>query len=213
MKTITVNLYQFSELSEEAKENAINYFQNKEGDFFWITDEAGNSFEKFADIFNITNWAIDYCEPYRNNYRINLDDDIKNLSGQRLATYIYNNYKKDLFKKKYLKSFNGHKKHKNIVNYTAKTTGNKYCSYYSPLKIDNSCVLTGVCYDDDLLTPIYDFINKPNDRIDFETLLNDCIYNLCHSVASEIEYQYTKECIKENIENNNYEFTEDGNLQ
>ncbi len=210
MKTITVNLYQFSELSEDAKEKVIENFRDGNTDF-WFLDEVRNSFDKFCDLFSIKWSQIDYQEPYRNEYSIQLDDCIKELSGQRLATYIWNNYKNDLFKRKYLKSFDGHKKHINIVNHTAKGTRKEYCNYYSSLKKDNSCVLTGVCYDYDLLQPIYDFLDKPTDT-DFETLLNDCIYSLCHSVSSEIDYQNSDEAITETIEANEYYFDEDGNL-
>ena len=69
-----------------------------------------------------------------------------------------------------------------------------------------------MCYDDDILSPIYEFLNKPSDRIDFETLLNDCIYSLCASVNAEIEYQSSEEAITETIEANDYDFTEDGKL-
>lgn len=213
MKTIQVNLYQFSELSEDAKQKAINYFrESNNNDQPWYIDDANNTFEKFAELFNIDWRNIDYSEPYRNNYSIKFDDYILCLSGQRLAKYIWNNYKKDLFKRKYLKHFDGHKKHKNIINHTAKQTGNKYCFYYSSLKTENSCVLTGVCYDEDILKPIYEFLEKPNEKIDFETLLNDCIYSLCHSVSSEIEYNDSDEAIVETIEANEYDFDEEGNL-
>ena len=210
MKSIEVKLYKFNELSEEVKEKVLNNWRTN--DDYWFTEDANKTFERFADLFNIAWQNIDYCEPYRNDYKIKLSDDVLYLSGSRLCAYIWNNYKNDLFPKKYLKSFDGHKKHKNIVNYTAKNTGKKYCNYYSSIKKDNSCVLTGVCYDDDILSPIYEFLNKPSDRIDFETLLNDCIYSLCASVNAEIEYQSSEEAITETIEANDYDFTEDGKL-
>jgi len=213
METVEIKLYKFSELSEEVKEKAINqYRENEYKHTPWFIDEVNQCFEKFADIFSIEWRNIDYEEPYRNDYHLTFDDNILNLTGQRLATYIWNNYKSDLFKHKYLKSFDDHKNHKRVKNYTAKRTGNKYCSYYSAIQLDNSCVLTGMCYDHNILDPIYEFLNKPNDRIDFETLLNDCINSLCHAVSSEIEYQYSDEAITETIEANDYDFTEDGEM-
>jgi len=210
MRTIEVKLFSFDELSEEAKEKAINKFRDNEYNTTpWFIDDANNTFEKFADLFSIHWQNIDYCEPYRNEYKIRLDDNVLTLTGQRLATYIWNNYKNDLFKRKYLKSFDGHKKHKNIINQMGV---NKYCSYYSPIKLDNSCVLTGVCYDESVLKPIYEFLNNPKDNVDFETLLNDCIYSLCGDVADEYEYQFSDEAIIETIQANEYEFTEDGEL-
>jgi len=197
MKTIEVNLYKFSELPEETKEKVLNNWRNDNYfDDFYITD-ANNTFKSFAKLFNI-NWRnIDYCEPYRNEYSIKLDDNVIQLSGQRLSTYIWNNYKNDLFKGKYL--------------YKKPLSGNTK-SKHSKIQLEHSCVLTGVCYDDDILAPIYEFLDKPKDNINFETLINDCIYSLCHSVSSEIEYQNTDEAITETIEANDYDFTEDGNL-
>jgi len=213
MKTITVNLYEFNELSDEAKENAINHFRDKNTDYSWFVEEANDTFEKFAKIFNIDWRNIYYCEPYRNDYKLDLDDNIINLSGHRLAKYIWNNYKRDLFKGKYY-SVKSNKvlKHKRVKSEILKN-GNVFNAYYSKIQLENSCVLTGVCYDEDILKPVYDFLDKPKDNINFETLLNDCIYSLCHSVSSEIEYRESDKGITEEIESNDYDFDEDGNLQ
>jgi hypothetical protein len=216
MKTITVNLYKFSELSEDAKEKAINYFrESNNNDQPWFIDDANNTFESFAKLFSINWQSIDYEQPYRNEYSIKLDDQIIQLSGQRLATYIWNNYKRDLFKGKYYHSqsfskINHPVKHKRVKSQTFKS-GNVFNAYYSAIQLEHSCVLTGVCYDEDILQPIYDFLDKPTD-IDFETLLNDCIYSLCHSISSEIEYQQSDEAITEDIEVNDYDFDINGNL-
>ena len=211
MKTIELKLYKFSELSETAKEKAIEKWRNDSyNDQPWFIDEANDSFEKFTELFNIKWRSIDYQETYRNDYSFsNIDDNIRQLSGQRLATWLWNNHKTDLFKKKYLKHFDGHKQHQNIVNHTAKQTGNKYCFYYSPLQLEHSCVLTGVCYDEDILGPIYEFLDKPTND-DFEDLMNDCINSLCKSVSDEIDYNNTDEAITETIEANDYDFTENG---
>jgi len=216
MRTIETTVYTFDELSEEAKENAINKWRiaNQEGDYHWFVSDANESFKLFADLFSI-NWSIiDYEEPSRNEYRLKFNDDILELTGQRLATYIWNNYKNDLFKGKYYHTnkFNTDKKlvHKRVKN-TLCHNGNYFNAYYSAITLDNCCVLTGVCYDDDLLTPIYEFLDKPK-NLNIETLLNDCIYSLCHSVSSEIDYQNSDEAIIETINCNDYEFEENGDM-
>lgn len=217
MKTKTINIYEFSELSEEAKENAIEEWRNTNygNEFFWQR-EVEASLDKFCSIFSIDYRLIDYEEPYRNDYKVNLDDNILTLSGQRLATYIWNNFRNDLFKGKYysvlkVDRLNKRINHKRIRSEQLRN-GNYFNAYYSAIKLDNCCVLTGVCYDDDILKPIYEFLDHPKDNIDFETLINDCFYSLCHSVSSEIEYQNTDEYITEEIEANGYEFDEDGNM-
>ena len=207
MRTIEVKLYSFDELSEEAKEKAISYFRDSESSDPYFIQDANKTFERFADIFSIHWRNIEYREPYRNEYDIKLNDDILHLTGQRLATYIWNNYKRDLFKGKYYSLWS-----KKDVSFKHHKNGHPVLkTRYSKIFLSNSCVLTGVCYDEDILTPIYEFLDNPLD-IDFETLLNDCIYSLCHSVESEIEYRLSDEAIIETIQDNEYEFTEDGEL-
>ena len=208
MKTIEITLYKFSELSDNAKQKAIEKWRNDSYDSQpWFISECNESFEKFAKLFSIDWRNIDYQEPYRNEYSINLDDQIKYLSGQRLATYIWNNYRNDIFKRKYYSLWS-----KKDISYKHYKEGYPVLkTRYSKIQLENCCVLTGACYDDDLLTPIYDFLNKPTE-IDFETLLNDCIYSLCHSISNEIDYHNSDDAITEEIENNEYDFLENGEM-
>ena len=208
MKTIEINIYKFSELSEEAKEYAINKWREDQYNYQpWFIEEANKTLEKFMDLFCISNYQIDYEEPYRNDYSIKLEDDILQLSSQRLATYIWNNYKGELYKGKYFSLWS-----KKDVSYKYYKDGYPVLKQkHSKIQMDNCCTLTGMCYDDDVLKPICDFLSNPSD-INFETLLNDCIYSLCHSVSSEIEHQNTDESIIENIEANEYDFLESGEM-
>jgi hypothetical protein len=213
MKTISINLYQFDELSEEAKQNAIDHF--RESELFYTpfyVDEANNTLEKFCDIFSIKYRSIDYLEPYRNDYSIHLDDNILALTGQRLANYIWNNHKKDIFKGKYygklVKTF---KDGSPIEVSKEHPAGMRHIKRYSKILLDNSCVLTGVCYDQDVLDPIYKFLEHPKE-LTIEELIDRCIKNLCKSVRSEYEYQTSNEGLTEYINNNDYWFTIDGEL-
>jgi hypothetical protein len=83
---------------------------------------------------------------------------------------------------------------------------------YSKIFLENSCVLTGVCYDEDILGPIYEFFDKPDDKITFQDLMNNCIYSLCKSVYNEYLANCKEEAIIENIEANDYYFLENGKL-
>lgn len=224
MKTKTINVYSFDELNEDAKEKAINYYRDNysSDDSDFISDEVTSTLDKFCDLFNITWHNMDYCEMYRSEWKLNLESDILELSGLRLQKYIWNNYKTDLFKGKYYKSWSTenkiiHRKVKSI--FKSKKTGwhdesqhGKYWNVYYGLTLEHSCVLTGMCYDEDVLQPIYNFLDKPNIRTDFETLLNDCLHSLGHSVCSEIESRYEDGYIIEQIQANEYEFDEGGNM-
>ena len=60
MRTITINLYDFNELSEVAKQKALEKF-NYSTEFFW-GDDAIKSLEKFAEHFGskLKDWNIDW---------------------------------------------------------------------------------------------------------------------------------------------------------
>ena len=214
-ETKTYKIYSFSELSEEAKESVINKWREQSWDYtpFYV-EEANESFEKFAEIFNITWYQIDYIEPYRNQYQIKIDSDILSLSGQRLATYIWNNYRSDLFKGKYYGRLSEYDKDGNkIVVSKEHPAGQRHVRRYSKCQFTTDCVMTGCYYDNEVLAPIYRHMDYfKNFKYDFKTLLDDCIYSLCHAVQQEDEYQNSEEAIIETIEANEYEFTEDGEI-
>jgi hypothetical protein len=213
MRTITTTVYSYDELTEQAQEEAREQVRKSVYDsgFFWI-NEAMETFREFADLFDIDKWEIDFENPYRNSYRLNLDADIRSLSGQRLATYLWNNYKSDLFKGKYYgKLVNTHKDGQPIEVSKEHPARLRHVKRYSNVLIDHSCVLTGVCYDNDMLKPIYEFLECPDGR-DFQDLIEDCISSICTSVQNEIEYNLSDKGIEEEIECNNYEFDEEGNI-
>ena len=213
MKTVEIKLYKFSELSEEAKDRAIEEWRN--GNSFEpvpYQSEIEDTLNKFCNIFCIDYSEIDYEEPHRNNYKVLLSKNVLALSGVRLMAFLWNNYKNDLYKGKYYSV----ESEKRLIHPRIKSeklnNGSYFNAYYSRIQLQNSCVLTGVCYDDDILTPIYEVLDGKRLNNDLETVLNDCIYSLCHSVSSEIEYYNTDEAIIETIEANEYDFTEDGKI-
>lgn len=70
MKTIEINLYSFAELSDEAKEKALENYANST-EYFWANDSI-KSLEKGIEHFNcyLQNYRIDFLEPYRNSVTI-----------------------------------------------------------------------------------------------------------------------------------------------
>lgn len=205
MKTIEIKVFSFGELNEEAKQKAINKYLEAE-DFYFIWQEAENTVNQFIKLFplNLKTSYRSWLEP--NFYSI--EDNIRELKGLRLRTWLINNLS-FLYKKEYLKSFKEKKEHKNIKQ---KTWGSVY---YSSWKIENCCVLTGVCYDNDLLDPIYNFIEKysesrNNDSVTFEEIIEDCFNSLEKSINNEIEYLQSDDAIKEYFEENVALFYENG---
>lgn len=217
MKTIIkeVKVYQFDELTEEAKQNAINKYSERQN-FDYIYDEAYQTVKKANKLFNI--------EEGRNSWLYyslsHIDDNIMNLKGLRLRTYILNNF--ELWKGKFYDSIGDNriinhpciKVHRYDLSKGARVSSSNF--YYSRIQKENCCILTGMCYDDDFLKPIYDFVYNfrefPSANYQtFEDLIQYCFDSLKSSIESEIEYRESREAIEEEIQENCMEFTEDGN--
>jgi hypothetical protein len=209
MKTIEINLYSFDELSESAKENAINNYRQKYNyDCQFYFDEIIDSCKEVAELFEFK-----FGREYTDVRTSHIDDDILNLSGVRLLKYIVNNYYNDLFVPKYIKSINRELRCQQFICEVRKDyKGNFYTMLYSKLKKDNSCVLTGMGYDDDILQPVYDFLKKPDKSTTFADLLKD-IENAIRKTFEDVEnWVNSDEYIIDNMQANEYEFTIDGKI-
>lgn len=213
MKEVKVKLYEFSELSEQAKERVRDDNRERYGDTSWIYDDAHKSIEKFDDIFGTRSgnhsW-LDLDLSY-------IDDKVLGLQGERLQRYIWNNYRRYLWKGRYHTVEIKDKKvmHNRVKCSGPYKSGNYHNAYYSAVFVDyNCCVLTGVCYDDDLLKPIYDFMNaRPEGSIlttNFQDLLEDCYFALKNSIENESDYMQTDEYIDEQMEGECKMFLENG---
>lgn len=197
MRTETIKIFKYNELPNESKEAAINSIRERNfGNDEWMINDAMCSLNEFCLIFPIEYKSIDFSMCGRSEWSVTADDDYRYMSSHRLAKYIWNNYKYNLFSGKY---------------YSNSLGGDNYRTRKSNIILDHSCELTGMCYDDDLLAPIYDFLDNPAD-IDFEDLLGNCISNLLKAVASEIEYNESDKGIEEYLSNHSIEFTRDGEI-
>ena len=67
-----------------------------------------------------------------------------------------------------------------------------------------------MCYDESLLIPLKEFIEKPDNR-DFQDLITEAGESLRQTLENEDEFRNSDECIKEEIEGQGLEFDEDGN--
>jgi hypothetical protein len=219
MKTIEIQLYSFDELSEGSKQKAIEKErENVCVDF--IYDEAYSTVKAFNDVFGLSEGGRSWLDCNTSN----IEDSILELKGFRLQKYLWNNFKDTLYKRKYLKHgelaatkkpFHKMKKQIEITN-NCPNKGKISVSYYSNIqKESKNCNLTGMCYDESILDPIYNFLEKrdfSNCTTTFYHLLNDCFDEMTKTVENEVDYRNTDEAIIEDIESNGYEFTENGSI-
>jgi hypothetical protein len=205
MRTIRTKVYFFNELSEEAKQTAINK-QRPNVDTDYIYDEAHETVKAFNELFNLS----EHPNNWLNANAGNIENDVLKLRGVRLQKYLWNNFKNGLFKGKYYSLWS-----KKDVSYKHYKDGYPVLkSRYSKVIKENCCVLTGMCYDNDMLEPIYSFLLKrdfSNCTTNFCKLLNDCFNSLKNTIENEIEYKESDAGVTEEIMSNEYEFTKNGN--
>lgn len=210
MKTYILNSYSFDELSDNAKNNAIN---NERENLFidFIYDDAYKTVKAFNELFNLKEGLKSWLDCNTGN----IDDCILELKGFRLQKYIMNNFGSTLFKRKYLKhgkdKENEPKIYHRMRRFTKLKNGTYSIVYQSNYKTETSAVLTGICYDDDILKPIYDFLeSRIFDSTTFKDLLENCFNEIKKTIESEIEYMQGDEYITEQIIDNGYEFNKNG---
>lgn len=87
METIALNLYSIDELSDDARKVAINNERKSihVNGIPWA-DEYRDSLTAFCEEFSV---ELDRDGDYR---RSTMDENVLNLSGNRLRTYLVNNY-------------------------------------------------------------------------------------------------------------------------
>ena len=213
METININLFTFDELSTEAKQTALNNYIAKE-DFYYIWSEAKNSVKAFNELFNLRSGRNSWLE-----YDHNFDDNITELKGLRLRKYLINNFGYALYKGKYRKMIDGHKTIKCFSpKYWQTNEGKKHTFLYSKLFSEHTYVLTGVCYDENILDPIYNFIDNYKENANnyqytnIIDLLDNCFESLKKAIENEIEYLQSEEAYSEHCEANEYKFLSNGQI-
>lgn len=185
MRTETITILQFDELSDEAKERAREWWRQcdaADGYHWW--DEAKSSLDEFCERFNVK--VEDYCvgafspshvrlnvDRYDTEYGTHYDDNnVPGLSGIRLWKYLRNQCDVDRL-------------------------------------LAQCCPFTGVCFDESMLEPLRAFIERPDDRT-YAMLINDCVDSWLEYVVADMENQPDDNEVDDAIESNGYEFTESG---
>ena len=197
MKTVTINTYKFSELTEEATQIAID---NYTPCLDYIVNDALATIKAGLKAFDCE--LIGYCigaTPDRGEYMqvSTYTEYSEDIQGFRLRTYLLNNFSRYL--------------------YTGKPQGKyekrgekwAYKRYSKVIFLETDCPFTGMCYDCDFLQPIVDFIKKP-DSSTFKELMQSCVDNVVSVLHSEGEYRLSDEGKIEDIEANEWDFTENG---
>lgn len=199
MRTIinTFNVYSFKELSEEAKEKAIESFRLVID--LPYCEEAINSIKEIAKAMNCnaeyySNDGICYSVEFISN------DDIETLQGKRAYAYIVNNYLMPN------KSYKTYWKDKCIYTYGRKNWKRKSNLFYGW----DDCPFTGYCMDCCFIEAWKNWEKNFNKYSTVGEFINLVADTLAKVWTEDNEYQLSDEFIIDMIEANDYEFFENG---
>ncbi len=199
---IYTKIYKINELPLEAQEKAHKKYLGEGFEYFCI-EEASDSLKAFAGVFpiKVKNYELSPHSHSFVDFAMTCDDEIAELSGQRLATYIWNNYRRNIFKGKYYYMTNGRV---GGIGFGAKFRRSK-------IQFESSCPLTGYCLDDDLLDPIIEFMRRPR-AINFQELIDECLDAWVKATVADMESQESFEYFIEHADSNGYEFKANGTM-
>lgn len=204
MKTITqtIELYKFEELSKEAKQKALNIWC--ESHYPWADDNKKtlNKFVENFDFISSTDWEYGGCYRYASctiDTPYDYEEDLENLTGVKLYTFIQN----------YMDKFKVYKTYTNGENiYTAEK------KHQSKIKwsYENDCQLTGYYLDCDIMQPIFDYLeNFPKrQELTLGELMNECLTHWVVACESDYDSYYSMEYLEERSTENNEYYYADG---
>lgn len=209
MELRCIQTFTIDELSPEARKSALKWLA-KIIHYDYVISDAHKSFEVFAEKLNIKRYEIDYVNGYftLNNTK---DNNFHNLTGIRAAKYIWNNFSGMIYKPRYY-SVRDHKPyiHKRVTSRVL-SNGKYFCSYHSAIQLEETCALTGVCYDMSLVEPFKLFMDKPDGR-SIHDLIYECVRNLVKDTESEITDRLSESGLIDFSECQEYVYDEFGTM-
>lgn len=217
MKTIEITTYEITELSDKAQEKAFYKWLERHDYFSASENEA--SLKKFAESFpaKINNWSYGGQGSFI-SWSFTGDDDVEELHGQRLATYLWNNFRSDIYKGKYRESFRRTKRiFHPMVSQKECTDRQTKETYYWTVVCSRmftetyNCPLTGYYIDNSLMRHIWEFMEKPDNR-NFYDLMNDCLNEWVSDCEKDYEYCTSMEYFIEECQANEWMFDEHGRM-
>ena len=186
MQTVEIQIFKFNELSETAKEKAREWYRR--GMEFHFADEYLQTIIEGCEAFSYSfdRYSIDFDSPSRSEWRAENSGDESELSGNRLRTYLVNNFWRRFAQPK------------------------KYGKRVSRITMEKTdCPFTGMYADEVFMDVFRAFLAKPTSQT-FSELIEEAIEAVIHAGAKEWEFQQSNEAVDEEIELNEYDFEEDG---
>ena len=219
MKEITIKLYTFDELSDEAKKKAHETFLST-GDYWGASGDATATIKKVEELFGIklSDWEINSYNPRYPTVAFQdsrWHDDALDLKGNRARAYLWNNFGKVLLTGRYYSKWHG--------------TKYAHSRLFFDRVYDGTCPLTGVCFDCDALDPLAYFCFgvvwngekrvpscrslRADNAVTVKSVIQDCVYSLFKAFNADYEASESMDYFAELCEGNGWTFEEDGTMR
>lgn len=227
MKTVTVQTYEFEELSDEVKARLIEKERYREYQDFPYCDDMIESMKKGLDAFSslkMTNWSIDYSCAARSRVTVaGYGEHEEDICGRKLYSHLMH-YRSLLLKKKaYYISEKGEPTSSGTYiprEYYKGDDGKRQwkitCKYRTSkilfLEGPDDCPLTGVTSDFAFLQPIINYLAKPDLTTTFRDLIESCVENTLSEIEKEYDYMNSDEYITEDLIGQDQDYLEDGTV-
>lgn len=188
MKTISINVYSFNELSEQAKQQAIENVRNQE--------DYGIDFPA---------WAVDDCSLFEPNH-----EELNQLFGENYTFPLIKNTRGKIY-------FSTDRNWFLDCDDAMQVTNDEQFLIWLgiPKELVNQVtysIFTNQGRNGDTTIEIEHLEYGEEDFSKQVAKFDEHIQNVLERIQNDIEYRYTDESIIEDIEANEYEFYEDGNI-
>lgn len=203
----TLNVFTFNELSETAKQKAVECFRAyRSGDDFDYSEYKA-SLEAFAEDIGISindwSYGLDGCTV---SFDFGNLEGLDTMTGARAYAWIVNNVK-GLRPGPRVRTVS---REVNSHGFTRTEWIVKYVS--SVYRADDCCNYTGVFCDENLMQPFREFLLKPDSRT-IEDLIKEAIDNYCSTLQDDLDYRESDEFLTEELINGDTpEFFENGTI-
>lgn len=238
MKEITIRLYDYDELSDEAKKTALEEWRSKNVEHFW-GDEVRDTLKKLEEEFGIEvyGWEYGTCSYDCGTIRFeHISDDQLALAGERARAFLWNNFGYLVMqprRKWYAVNRDGRADYSGAV-YCSGDWKNRWreSKVFFDRTYDGTCPLTGVCFDNDALDPLACFCfgvqwdEKEKRRVTVphnerrrwksttvEDVIRDCVDSLFQAAQDDWEGQFTEEYFADHARANEFAFDENGHMR
>jgi len=158
MKTKTINIYSFDELSEEAKEKALQDYRERQTEIFWMdeTIESLKGLFKNCSGVSLKDYSLD---KYNSWIHIEFtNDEVEEFTGKRALAWIENNLLSNI---RYKWGINYIKDRVWTSDCVKSLRKDGYFIHLADTKKD--CPFTGYYADDDLLDDLIKEIKSETD--------------------------------------------------